>query len=228
LGKPKTAELGGGKAGSGEIKPGWLGLLRVHNGGCVAVLAAAVQAKSRARTCRLAEESRKWRPARRNKMTLETGSTAVCDRCRRDFSPRRRDTRFCSAACKQAAYRLRLEAAEEEARRAAEAARKAAEAAAEVTRRACPCPVRVRPPTRSHAVVCLPPWTSPKPAPVATLRFGTAPLHPTSHRSPAWRDLAPCQLRIEHPQFLNSGGFRAALFAARAVIPVTALRGACF
>ena len=68
-------------------------------------------------------------------MTLETGSTAVCDRCRRDFS-RRRDTRFCSAACKQAAYRLRLEAAEEEARRAAEAARKAAEAAAEVTRRA--------------------------------------------------------------------------------------------
>jgi hypothetical protein len=98
--------------------------------------AAAVRAKSRPRTCRLAEESRKWRPARRNKMTLETGSTAVCDRCRRDFSPRRRDTRFCSAACKQAAYRLRLEAAEEEARRAAEAARKAAEAAAEVTRRA--------------------------------------------------------------------------------------------
>jgi len=33
---------------------------------------------------------------------------------------------------------------------------------------------------------------------------------PASHRSPAWRDLAPCQLRIEHPQFLNSGGFRAA------------------
>jgi hypothetical protein len=76
-------------------------------------------------------------------MTLETGSSAVCDRCRRHFSPRRSDTRFCSAACKQAAYRLRLEAAEEAARRAAEAARKAAEAArkaaeaaAEATRRA--------------------------------------------------------------------------------------------
>jgi hypothetical protein len=49
-----------------------------------------------------------------------------------------------------------------------------------------------------------------------------------SHRSSAWRDLAPCQLRIEHAQFLNSGGFRAAFFAVRAVIPVTALRGACF
>ena len=69
-------------------------------------------------------------------MTLETGSTAVCDRCRRHFSPRRCDARFCSAACKQAAYRLRLEAAEEGAKRAAEAARKAAEAAAEATRRA--------------------------------------------------------------------------------------------
>jgi hypothetical protein len=50
---------------------------------------------------------------------------------------------------------------------------------------------------------------------------------------PAWpgrrrRADGPCQLRIEHPQFLNSGGFRAALFAAGAVIPVTALRGASF
>jgi hypothetical protein len=62
-------------------------------------------------------------------MPLKTGSIAVCDRCGRHFSPRRSDTRFCGAACKQAAYRLRLEAAEEEARRAAEAA-------AEVTRRA--------------------------------------------------------------------------------------------
>lgn len=44
-------------------------------------------------------------------MTLETRSTAVCDRCRRHFSPRRIDTRFCSAACRQAAYRLRLDAA---------------------------------------------------------------------------------------------------------------------
>jgi hypothetical protein len=69
-------------------------------------------------------------------MPLKTGSTAVCDRCGRHFSPRRSDTRFCSAACRQAAYRLRLEAAEEEARRAAEAARKAAEAAAEATRKA--------------------------------------------------------------------------------------------
>ena len=42
--------------------------------------------------------------------------------------------RGCTSA--SVAYRLRLEAAEEEARRAAEAARKAAEAAAEVTRRA--------------------------------------------------------------------------------------------
>jgi hypothetical protein len=84
------------------------------------------------------------RPARRNKMTLETRSTAVCSCCRRDFSPRRSDARFCSAACRQAAYRLRLEAAEEEARRAAEAARKAAEAAAEVTRRAI---------DRAHALI---------------------------------------------------------------------------
>ena len=71
-------------------------------------------------------------------MTLETRSMAVCACCRRDFSPRRSDTRFCSAACKQAAYRLRLEAAEEEAGRAAEAARKAAEAtsrAVEVAKR---------------------------------------------------------------------------------------------
>ena len=60
----------------------------------------------------------------------------LCVGCGKAFNNRRRDTRFCSAACKQAAYRLRLEAAEEEARRAAEAARKAAEAAAEVTRRA--------------------------------------------------------------------------------------------
>ena len=53
-----------------------------------------------------------------------------------------------------------------------------------------------------------------------------APRHRTSRPAAAWRDLAPCQLRIEHPQFLNSGGFRAALFTARAVIPVTgATRG---
>jgi hypothetical protein len=69
-------------------------------------------------------------------MPLKTGPNAVCDRCRRHFSPRRSDTRFCSAACKQAAYRLRLGAAEEEARPAAEAAWKAAEAAAEATRKA--------------------------------------------------------------------------------------------
>ena len=91
--------------------------------------------------CKKPKEAVRLRPSRRNKMTLETGSTAVCDRCRRDFSPRCRDTRFCSAACKQAAYRLRLEAAEEEARRAAEAASKAAEAAAEVTRRRSTLPM---------------------------------------------------------------------------------------
>ena len=39
----------------------------------------------------------------------------ICVGCGKAFNNRRRDTRFCSAACKQAAYRLRLEAAEEEA-----------------------------------------------------------------------------------------------------------------
>jgi hypothetical protein len=135
-GKPKTVEIGGGKAGSGEVRPGWLGLLRMPNVAGAAVFASAVRVKSRPRTCRLAEESRKLRPARRNTMTLETRSTAVCACCRRDFLPRRSDTRFCSAACRQAAYRVRKEAAEEEARRAAEAAWKAAEAAVEATRRA--------------------------------------------------------------------------------------------
>ena len=69
-------------------------------------------------------------------MTLENRLDGRLRPLSTGFLPRRRDTRFCSAACKQAAYRLRLEAAEEEASRAAEAARKAAEAAAEVTRRA--------------------------------------------------------------------------------------------
>jgi hypothetical protein len=69
-------------------------------------------------------------------MPLETRSTAVCACCRRGFSNRRRDAEFCSAACRQRAYRERKEATAEEARRAAEAARKAAEAAAEATRRA--------------------------------------------------------------------------------------------
>jgi hypothetical protein len=69
-------------------------------------------------------------------MLLKTGPNAVCDRCGRHFSPRRIDTRFCSAACKQAAYRLRLEAAEEAARQAAEAARRRKEAEAEARRKA--------------------------------------------------------------------------------------------
>jgi hypothetical protein len=69
-------------------------------------------------------------------MTLETRSTAVCAHCRKDFSPHRCDRVFCSAACRQAAYRVRKEAAEVEAEWAAEEARrrKETEAAAERSR----------------------------------------------------------------------------------------------
>jgi hypothetical protein len=111
-------------------------LLRVLNVACAAVLAAAVRAKSRARTCRLAAESRKSRPARRNKMTLEACSTAVCACCRRDFSPRRSDARFCSAACKQDSYRRRLAAKAAAIARDLEAAKRRKEAEAEAIRKA--------------------------------------------------------------------------------------------
>jgi hypothetical protein len=69
-------------------------------------------------------------------MTLETGSTAVCDRCRQDFSPAAATPGFAAPRASRPPIGCASRPAEEEARRAAEAARKAAEAAAEVTRRA--------------------------------------------------------------------------------------------
>jgi hypothetical protein len=60
----------------------------------------------------------------------------TCIVCGRDFAPRRRDARVCSAACKQRSYRERLEA-KAEADRAADLTRqREAERAAEATRKA--------------------------------------------------------------------------------------------
>jgi hypothetical protein len=72
-------------------------------------------------------------------MTLETGEkpvrTQICVGCRKDFTNRRRDALFCSAACKQHDYRRRLDekAAADRARALAE--QRAAERAVEEAKR---------------------------------------------------------------------------------------------
>jgi hypothetical protein len=64
-------------------------------------------------------------------MVLETSErrerTQICVGCRRGFSNRRQDARYCSAACKQDSYRRRLAARAKEAERAREATRRRAD-----------------------------------------------------------------------------------------------------
>ena len=71
-------------------------------------------------------------------MTLETRSTAVCDRCRRDFlTPPQRRFDFAALRAKPLPpIGLRLEAAEEEARRARGGRREGRRGAAEQRGRA--------------------------------------------------------------------------------------------
>jgi hypothetical protein len=66
-------------------------------------------------------------------MVLETSErrerTQICAGCRKEINHRRADSRFCSSACRQAAYRERLAVKAAAAERAAEAARKASDEA---------------------------------------------------------------------------------------------------
>jgi hypothetical protein len=66
---------------------------------------------------------REWRARRR------AARRVLCFGCRQEFSPARRDARFCSDACRFRAYRARLAAKEAEARRVADLIARARERA---------------------------------------------------------------------------------------------------
>jgi hypothetical protein len=66
-----------------------------------------------------ADYQREWRRRRRAARRM------VCAGCRQEFSPARRDARFCSDACRFRAYRARLAAKEAEAPRVADLIAKA-------------------------------------------------------------------------------------------------------
>jgi hypothetical protein len=62
-------------------------------------------------------------------MAMRTDTLAACAGCGRVIAYRRADSKYCSAACKQAHYRARKEAQAEEDERAREAHRRAVDLA---------------------------------------------------------------------------------------------------
>lgn len=54
------------------------------------------------------KERRDWRNARlHRRRSCDRGESRACPVCADDFRPTRADSRYCSAACRQRAYRLR-------------------------------------------------------------------------------------------------------------------------